>query len=123
MGHENGQDRFHAVIRETLGRFVADDVGNTRRHTGKIRRRCQVFVVSHKNQGVGVVSGKNSTGVGEAFSTGAADPSSTGLDFSSPPLVSPMFSFCASGSSPKRCFSHEQQRMTAAAEIEATICR
>jgi hypothetical protein len=28
MRHENGQDRFHAVVGETLSRFVADDVGD-----------------------------------------------------------------------------------------------
>jgi hypothetical protein len=32
MRHENGQDRLHAVIRETLGSFVADDVRYARRH-------------------------------------------------------------------------------------------
>ena len=34
MRHENGQDRFHAVVGESLGRFVADNVGDTRRHAG-----------------------------------------------------------------------------------------
>jgi hypothetical protein len=28
MGHENGQDRLHAVVIETLCRFVTDDVGH-----------------------------------------------------------------------------------------------
>ena len=32
MRHEDGQDRFHAVIGETLGRFVADDVRHAGRH-------------------------------------------------------------------------------------------
>jgi hypothetical protein len=32
MRHENGQDRLHAVIGETLGSFVADDVRYARRH-------------------------------------------------------------------------------------------
>ncbi len=30
--HEDGQDRLHAVIGETLSRFVADDVRHARRH-------------------------------------------------------------------------------------------
>ena len=32
MRHEDGQDRLHAVIGETFGRFVADDVRHARRH-------------------------------------------------------------------------------------------
>ena len=37
MRHENGQDRFHAVVGETLSRFVPDDVGDPRWHPGQVR--------------------------------------------------------------------------------------
>jgi len=28
LGHENDQNRAHAVVAEAFGRFVTDDVGN-----------------------------------------------------------------------------------------------
>lgn len=44
MRHEDGQDRLHAVVIETLGRFVADNVRDARRHPGHVlRRRGEVF--------------------------------------------------------------------------------
>jgi len=45
--HEDGEDPIHAVVGETLGRFVADDVGHARRHGGDLRRRSQVFTLGH----------------------------------------------------------------------------
>ena len=36
--HEHGEDRAHPVERETLGRFVPDDVGDARRHRADVRR-------------------------------------------------------------------------------------
>jgi len=32
LGHEDHQDRVHAIVTEPLGRFVADDVRYARRH-------------------------------------------------------------------------------------------
>ena len=37
--HENGQHRFHSVIGKAFGRFVADDVGHSRRHASEVGRR------------------------------------------------------------------------------------
>src|SRR2546428_6496318 len=36
MRHKDGQNRLHAVIREALGRFVADDVWHAWRHRADI---------------------------------------------------------------------------------------
>ena len=45
--HEYGQDRFHAVIREALGRFVTDDVRYARRHAREVWRRGEIVVFGH----------------------------------------------------------------------------
>src|SRR6266568_4984482 len=47
LGHEDGQDGIHAVVRKAFGRFVADDEGNAWWHRGDVGRRGCVFVVGH----------------------------------------------------------------------------
>src|SRR5438105_5998741 len=125
LGHEDGQDGIHPVIRKALGRFVADDVRNAGWHRTDLRRRGEVLVVSHNEslQCVGVLSGKNSTGVGDAVAVGDVASSLIAPEVSSLPPATSTCSFCASGSSPRRCFSHEQQKIRAAVEMAAAASR
>src|ERR1700674_3078549 len=107
LGHEDGQDGIHPVIGEALGRFVADDVRNARRHRADLRRRSEVLMFGHNEPFAygGVLSGKNSTGVGRVGGVDdvAFSLATGGTSFG--PLARSTCSRCTSGISPTRCFS------------------
>src|SRR5690242_11204709 len=46
--HEYHQDGIHAVITETLGRFIADDVKNAGRHSICLQGGSAIFRSGHK---------------------------------------------------------------------------
>ena len=66
LRHENSQDGIHPVVAETLGRLVADDVRDARRHRADLGRRRDVLVFGHgpllSDYGFGL-SGKKFAGV------------------------------------------------------------
>ena len=97
MRHEHGQDRFHAVVGEAFGRFVADDVRHARRHAGEVGRRRHVVVFSHNespyDEDDGDFSGKKFTGVGEAVAAGDSADGLVAPEFSSAPAAGSACSF------------------------------
>src|ERR1700730_6402605 len=105
LGHEDGQDGIHPVVRESLGRFVADDVRNAWRHRADLRRRSEVLMFGHNEPFAygGVLSGKNSAGVSVAEGDGLADISASlaAAGFSSGSAATSTCSFCTSGISPR----------------------
>src|ERR1700719_1082976 len=100
---ENHDDGGHPIIGEPLGRFVADDVRNTRRPGTDLRWRREVLVLGYNEPFAygGVLSGKNSAGVGVAEGNGVGELSSGALEVSLDSLAVSTCSFCASGISPR----------------------
>ena len=116
LRHEHDQNRSHPIEAETFGRLVADDEGNTRRHSADVWWRSCVFIFRHKRKGAGygLLSVKKSAGVGLAAGVcaGTTDAPSVGLG-------GRVCSFCTSGNSPTACWSHEE-KITSEAKAETT---